>query len=111
MVYACWRNNLWGEKELGDERTPESTEFYTNLTKQIRETLKNAEVRIACLSHFPDVIIGYSVMTKKHLHWVFVKPEYRKTGVATLLTKGFKTYDEPMTKIGKAILEKKNEEE
>jgi hypothetical protein len=60
-------------------------------------------VFIATLTDDPHFIVGYSVLEGTHLHWVYVKSEYRETGIGTLLTKGFQTISNPITKIGKAI--------
>jgi hypothetical protein len=103
IIYATWRNAIWYDSEDRDERL--ASEFYSKITQEIKTLLKykDIKVKIACAKDDPDFIAGYSVMRGEHLEFVYVKLNYRKTGIAYLLTRGFKTIAEPKTKIGKAI--------
>lgn len=42
----------------------------------------STEIRVACLIEDPDVILGYSVFEPGVLHWVFVKPLWRRIGLS-----------------------------
>lgn len=104
MIYSTWRNALWFD-EKRDER--KANEFYSLATRAIKELLRlpKTVVKIACAKDEPDFIAGYSVMTGSHLHFVYVKINYRKKGIARLLTKGTLSVEEPCTKLGKIIVE------
>ncbi len=103
FVYSSWRNNLWYEEKRDDRH---SDVFFSLATKQIKRLLqhKYTEVRIACLSHDHDFIVGFSVLTGANIEWVYVRINYRMQGIGRLLTQGFTTVTHPMTKIGKAIV-------
>lgn len=110
FVYTTWRNGMYyGSKEM-KKRDPKIA--FKELTREIKDILKNATVRIACLEESPDVIVGYVVFTNKHLDWVYVKEEFRKQGVASLMVpKGILTVTPRITKIGQAIFKNKQGEE
>lgn len=41
---------------------------------------------VACLKEDPSVNLGYSILEgDRHLHWVYVKPEWRRIGIARTL--------------------------
>lgn len=109
FIYTTWRNGVYyGPNNL---REKDSKPVFKELTAKIRDILSKATVKIACLegSHF--VIIGYVVYTGTHLDWVYVKEDYRQKGIASLLVpKEIETVTSTLTKIGKAILEKKKKE-
>lgn len=104
MVYSSWRNGSF----YGREQDEEPATFFRKKTKEIKEILRNAAVRVACIKSEPDIIIGYSVFTGTHLDWIFVKINYRRQGIATLLfPKTTETVTSDVTKIGDAIIQKK----
>jgi ribosomal protein S18 acetylase RimI-like enzyme len=105
FLYSTWRNALW----FAEKRDPkDADQFYKDASEKITAILKNPEalVKIACLADDPDMLLGWTVSHGTHLKFVYVKIDYRGKGIGRLLTKGFKTFDEPQTKIGKAIAEK-----
>ncbi len=106
-IYTTWRNNLWYAADLPEAH---SNEFYRVANKNIRQLLgkKDTRVKIACLSDDPDQIVGYSVINAKNLEWVYVKKDYRRQKIATLLCKDFDTISMPMTSEGFDIARKKN---
>ena len=105
MVYSTWRNSAYYGVP---RRTNDAKLFFKNMTRAIREILKTAQVRVACLDDDPLFIVGYAVFTGIHLDWVYVKADYRKKGVGTLLVpKNVETVTSYETKIGKFIIEKK----
>ena len=107
LIYSTWQLGLWGAVPRPSERP--SPAFFGINTRAITKIIDNpgTVVQVACASGNPIFIIGYSVMNKKHLHWVYVKEDYRRHGIGTLLTDGFETIDKPVTKIAKALAEKK----
>lgn len=104
FIYSTWRNSLYYDKKRDSSR---SSEFYQAANKVIRGILANALVKVACLEDDPDHIVGYSVMQDGHVHFVYVKIDYRGSGIATILTRGLKTVAVPETKIGIAIVNNK----
>ena len=104
MLLATWRNSLWYDSPREDN-WERASKFFREVTKKIKNLLKDPQtsVKIACLKEDPTFIVGYAVLNQTNLDWVYVKIDYRGRGVASLLTKGFETVSEPLTKIGKAI--------
>lgn len=105
-IYATWRNSAYfGFKD----RSKDAKDFFKKHTALIREILKGALVRIACLEDDPMTIIGYSISTGTHLDWIYVKVDYRNKGIGTMLMpKSIETVTNHVTKIGESILAKKN---
>jgi hypothetical protein len=102
MVYKYWRDSLW----FDEERDPSlSDAFYVGSNRHIKSVLSHVDtkIHIACLEENPILIVGYSVMRGNHIEWVYVKINYRKKGIAELLTRNFSTISPPPTKIGKDI--------
>ncbi len=103
FVYSSWcRAALYGVPH----RTPnhDGKKFFKEQTIKINDILKHAQVRVACMEHDPRMIVGYSVHTGSHLDWIYVKVEYRKKGIGTLLfPAGIETVTNQLTKIGAAI--------
>jgi predicted DNA-binding protein YlxM (UPF0122 family) len=108
LLFASWRNSIWFDAHPAELKP--NPVFYRIMTKKINNMLRNpeTEIRIACLADDCDEIKGYSVFCSNILEFVYVKLDYRHQGIATLLSKGFSSITKPMTKIGKAIADKKN---
>lgn len=106
FVYATWRNALWYAERR--QAKNESSDFYKQASKMIADLIDqpNTEVKVACLGDDPDMFLGWSLMRGDHLEFIYVKIDYRRKGIGGLLAKGFKTFSEPKTKIGKALAEK-----
>jgi hypothetical protein len=110
MIYATWRNSAYYSALQRPKTAP--SDFFRELSAKIKRVLKHADVKIACLEHNPQVIIGYSVSSGTHLDWIYVKDDYRHMGIGTLLCpKNIQSYPKDITKIGYAILTKKNQGE
>lgn len=103
LIFSTWRNNVWFDTHTDDQIDPI---FFRKKTKEIKEILTHPStiVKIACDKNKADQIIGYAVMNDNSIEFVYIKFDYRKEGVATLLTKGFLTVANPSTKIGAAII-------
>lgn len=107
FIYSSWRNSSFYLRAAVDSGDPSS--FFSDQTRRIREILKFADIRIACLEDSPLFIVGYSVCSGSHLDWIYVKVDYRGKGIGRLLTpKGTKTFTADVTRIGKVIAFKKN---
>ena len=107
FIYSTWRNSLWNDHKRPE--TEDSSSFYSSETKRIKLlSLPDLYAWVACLSDDHDFILGYSVSIDLNLERVYVRADYRKQGIGTMLAAYFKTISPPQTKIGKAIAKKKN---
>ena len=106
IIYSTWRNSLWYDQKRDESL---ADQFYQLATREIRAllSLPTTHVRIACLENDSNHIVGWAVLSDKTIEFAYVKADYRKQGVATLLTRGFDTVSQPMTKIGKSITKNK----
>lgn len=106
FIYCTWRDQAYFSAIDTPEGDPK--EFFRKTTRIIKEILKTAKVRIACLLDSPTTIIGYSVSTGDHLNWIYVKVDYREVGIGKMLwPKEIKTVTCYLTKIGAKIADKK----
>lgn len=84
--------------------------FMANYEKVVSHLLgsPNALLSVACLPDDPDVILGYSLtsLDQTTIHWVFVKKNWRKMGIAKSLCPDAPTTVTHLTKLGKALLPK-----
>lgn len=108
LLFSSWRNCLWFDAHPAE--TKPNPIFFRQTTKKINNLLRDphTKVRIACLQDDPNEIKGYATINNDTIEFVYVKLDYRKQGIATLLTKGFKSISDPCTKIASAIALKKN---
>ncbi len=104
-IFTTWRNSAYyGSGGHGES----ANRFFKKHTAVMKDILRVASVRIACLEDHPDTIIGYSVYTGNHLDWIYVKVDFRCKGIGSLLMpKNIESVTDPVTKIGHAIFEKK----
>lgn len=80
-------------------------EYHNFLELQfIREGTK---IRIACLVEDNDVIVGFSVFLRETLHFVFVKPDWRRIGIANDLIPSEINNVSGFTRVGDIIRRKK----
>lgn len=109
IIYATWRNNSFYSaliKPTEDQRDI----FFKNKTKQIKDILAIATIKIACLQNNPKVIIGYSVFVNTHVYWIYIKEDYRNNGIGTMIAPKEIESVPPqtdLTKIGYEIAKKK----
>ncbi len=106
-IYATWRNSSHFSSTV-PRGTNESKIFFRAQTQKIKDILRKASVKIACGGDDPTFIVGYSVVTQKHLNWIYVKVDYRNRGIGTMLMpKDIETVTDCLTKIGTIIAKKK----
>jgi GNAT superfamily N-acetyltransferase len=70
--------------------------------------LLETKIKIACLVENADVILGFSVYHSNALDFVFVKPDWRRIGIATDLVPKEITRVSGFTRVGDIIRRKKN---
>lgn len=71
-----------------------NTVYYDGHHKIIQKILQRSEIWVACDERYPDQIFGYAVAERIDgifvLHYVYVKHNFRKTGIAKVLLSMFK---------------------
>lgn len=85
FVYKNWLNS---QKKYNDfYKLADSRTYYETYRRIINYLLNrpNAILRMAVLSDDLDVALGWSVIENDILHYVYVKPDCRKIGIARAL--------------------------
>lgn len=67
----------------------DSDAYYALHAKLMVGLANTSKIIIACLQAEPDVIIGYAIGSELVLHWLYVKPAFRKAGIARTLASQF----------------------
>lgn len=81
--------------------------YEAGMPKQISRLLDRSFVLVAAFQDIPDEILGYAVIEKTCVHWVYVKNAYRKQHIAQALLTGLEEYSlKPKTKSAKSMVEK-----
>lgn len=86
FVFGTWLRGLYYGNSFF--RQIEKNEFMQNYSRVIQNVLFKPGVilRVACLRDEEDVICGYSLSEEllqfQILHWIHIKPEWRKLGIA-----------------------------
>lgn len=110
-VHSCWLDGLY----FGNHVFAEIPEYiFRSKYKEIIDHVLDkptTEVNIACLKDETSVILGFAVSSQNHdhsiLHWVYVKPAWRKIGIARDLVPKNTQLATHITQIGAAIMRKK----
>lgn len=106
FIFSSWQKNVYYSK-VRSGIDVHKEEFFRQYNEYITEQLAQSQVTIACLDGDPDTILGYSVIDKGVLEWIYVKVDFRNHGIASLLLKNKHIHDintDNLTKIGTAIL-------
>lgn len=89
FIYATWLNHQY-EGASWFRCIPRSI-FKKNYRRIIDDIIRNkaSSIHICCLEDDYDVILGYAVTQRIHgghaLHWIFVKEDWRRNGIAKKL--------------------------
>lgn len=86
-------------------------DIFTANYKGVAEALiNNGLVSVACLKEEPDVILGYSIVSKdfQTVHWVYCKKVWRLRGIARALLPKHPSTVTHLTEVGKSLLSKIN---
>lgn len=106
FILSTWLKRLYHDNDeksyIGEMN---SDDFYLNYEKVIKYILKKPAVwvRIACLKDDPDVIVGYAVIEKNILHWVYTKKGWRELGIAKKLVPPYITHFTHLTDTARII--------
>ena len=89
FIFATWLRGLY--YGCAFYRQTEKQKFMEVYSRVVQNVLfkPGVELKIVCLKEDHDTIIGYSITEEvadlNILHWVFIKPEWRKCGVSKAL--------------------------
>lgn len=104
-IYVHWLMGLRRDNDLF-HLIPRDLYFKT-YRAVISKILPRSKIRIACLKEDPEVIIGYSVYEPDRIHWIYVKEDWRRIGLAKdLLPEKMSSYSH-VTKLALEIIQKK----
>lgn len=85
----------------------EKSAFFAHYPRVLDKLLSVADVQVLCLSEDQDLILGFSITRPNIIDYVFVKPAWRKQGLAKLLLPGTYEYVTHITRPGEAIAKSK----
>lgn len=85
-------------------------EFFKSMSDQIDKHIKSSNILIACMEDQPTSLMGFCVIDKGSLEWIYVKELFRRQKIAALLLKNqnvreFNTKN--ITKLGEKIMKEK----
>lgn len=83
LIFATWLKS-YQNSSLFAKGVPRET-FFAQHHKVIERILERAEVRLAVLPDDPSVVFGWAVTEPGLVHYVYVKPDFRKYGIARAL--------------------------
>jgi hypothetical protein len=107
LVLATWLRALRHGNPFF--RDADAKTYWAIYSKVIMALLRRPEclIRIAVLTDEPDVVIGWSAVENSVLHFVFVKHQGRRRGIARSLIPGNVTVITHLTKTGRSLWQKK----
>lgn len=115
ILMGTYHGNKYGKGGKVDPRSP--VDYFSSIPQDVfmsgfhayLDTLfaRPVVIVIAALQSDPDVILGFSCYEPGVLHFVFVKPQWRKIGIATQLVPDGITTVTGFTRVGDIIRRKK----
>lgn len=101
FIYSSFLKGLYYGNDF--YRSIDKDIFMKEYKKVLEHLLIKRQCKVACLTDDEDVVIGYSIFESGILDYVFVKPVWRKIGVAKdLIPVSIHTCTH-ITKIGKSL--------
>lgn len=85
LIYSTWLRPLYYDNDWVSD--VDKGMFMRAMNKRIKYILEQptVQVKVACLSDAPDVILGYAVIEWRRLWWIYVKKAWREMGLAKKL--------------------------
>lgn len=116
ILMGTYHGNRPAKGKLPDPRCP--IDFFSSIDQDtfMREyhgfleamfARPGTDIKIACLVEDNDVILGFSICLGSTLNFVFVKPDWRRTGIATDLVPKEITSVSGFTRVGDIIRRRK----
>lgn len=84
-------------------RAIDKNTFMEKYKQVLTNLLIKSETKVACMKDDPDNILGYAIYQPGVLHYIFVKPSFRKFGIAKQLIPVDIIYCTHLTKVGKTL--------
>lgn len=94
FIYQTWLNSF--RYDSWSKATAKSV-FFDHYKLVIDEILSNSKTLIACLPEDEDIILGYLVYESQIIHYIFVKNDFRKYGIAANLVNHSMDLEQPIT--------------
>lgn len=86
FILSSWLRSF---RNNGDwPRHIDSATYYANHQSVIQRLLTLCDVKIACASDDENLILGWCCVDGSTVHYVFVKEQYRKLGIAKAMLDG-----------------------
>ena len=85
FIYATWTQQKWYSNKKNRKKRSIDREWLTQECKEIKNILLCSHVWIACFKEDPGFILGYIVIDNGRLQFMYVKQNYRGSGVEDLL--------------------------
>lgn len=86
FILSSWLRSF---RNNGDwPRHIDSATYYANHQSIIQRLLVLCDVRVACAADDENLILGWCCVDGSIVHYVFVKEQYRKLGIAKALLSG-----------------------
>lgn len=106
FIYQTWLNSVCHGNAILEFLSPDflKRKFHQVIDQIIKD--KATEIKIACLKDDHETIVGFSIFTYSVLHYVFVRPKWRRIKIATRLLPAFNTVT-TTTDLGRDILKEK----
>lgn len=105
LILATWLKGLYNGNDWFSEIDKQI--YNQNYIRIIERLLMKSQVKISCLKNDQDVVLGYSVYEPNTLHYLYVKPSWRKIGIAKdLLPEDLKVVTH-LTSVGRSLLKEK----
>ncbi|AKU97016.1 hypothetical protein AKJ09_03680 [Labilithrix luteola] len=83
-ILSSWLRSFAGKSEdgRGFRESGSLTDFFTDYAPVVRSLIDRSAIVVACLKEKPDAIAGWMAIEEDALHYVLVKPRWRRCGVA-----------------------------
>lgn len=107
FIIATFLNSLYyGGSIYSNSEKQDFMKFYHPVAEFLVDK-RSGNIKVACLKEDKDVIVGYCLFTPKAIHWVYVKPGWRRMGIAKALAPEDVVAFTHFSKDGLVISEKK----
>jgi GNAT superfamily N-acetyltransferase len=107
FIFSTWLKGIKGGNDLYRMADPRSFTLHYGEFMKRKIARTGVLVMVACLKEDNDVILGYSITERikdyNVLHWIYVKKEWRRIGIAKDLLPARIDICTTMTKLGKQL--------
>lgn len=109
FILATWLRGAY--YDITESIKPNKDQYFKAQSERIKDLLSSPTVDVRIAGDMNDLlwIAGYSVTEGPDLHWAYVRADFRRKGIANLLTKDLGiTHVRSLTKLGLQIAQKKS---